>query len=253
MPFSYSSKPLFSIKRLVIISFFLGLAACGIAPVSETQSSDSAVAADVSAEEALMKDGFDALMNFDPRAAISYFDAVIVQCDRRYRNSSQRVYASRSLIETLYYMSLAGESKTDAIAVDSLCSQALYLKAYATIEMEDVDGAAELLEQAIALSPANATYLSELGHVYHMKGNWQKSLVLFQEAEDFAERFSPPDVQLSELTRAKRGVAYSLIEMGDLAGAEKKFNECLTLDPKDDISRGELEYIRRLRAGELVD
>lgn len=253
MQFSKLSKCRFSTKRLGVISLFLGLVACGAVPLSKTQSSDSTVAADVSAEETRLKDGFDALMNFDPRVAISHFDEVIAQCDGRFRNSSQRVYASRSLLETLYYMSLAGADKTDAIAVDSLCSQALYLKAYATIEMEDVDGAVELLEKAIALSPANATYLSELGHVYHMKGDWQKSLALFQEAEDFAERFSPPDVQLSEVTRAKRGVAYSLIEMGDLAGAEKKFNECLTLDPKDDISLGELEYIRRVRAGELVD
>lgn len=205
------------------------------------------------AQEQVLKDGFDLLMNFDPQAAVAEFDKLILQCDKQFKDSPQQVYASRSLQETLYYLSLAGASNTDAIAVDSLCSQALYLKAYANIELDDVDGAEQLLERAIALSPANPTYLSELGHIYHMRSHWQKSLVLFEQAEEFAERFSPPDLQMRELTRAKRGVAYSLIELGNLDAAEQKFNECLVLDPQDEASQRELEYIRSARAKSLLE
>jgi hypothetical protein len=48
-------------------------------------------------------------------------------------------------------------------------------------------------------------------------------------------------------------VAYSLIELGNLDAAEQKFNECLVLDPQDEASQRELEYIRSVRAKSLLE
>ena len=36
--------------------------------------------------------------------------------------------------------------------------------------------------------------------------------------------------------------------VGQLAQAEKKYQECLAADPKDDKARHELEYVRGLKA-----
>jgi Flp pilus assembly protein TadD len=52
----------------------------------------------------------------------------------------------------------------------------------------------------------------------------------------------------TNLGRARRGLAYVFVELGKLAEAEKKYEQCLAADPKDTRAAQELEYVRGLRA-----
>lgn len=121
------------------------------------------------------------------------------------------------------------------------------MKAYALFELDQLDAAKAALGHALHLSPQNSRYLSELGQIHQHRRAWDDARAQYEAAESAAE-FSPPEEKLRDLTRAKRGVGFVLIEQGKLDAAEAKFRQCLALDPDDHGARNELEYIAQMRA-----
>lgn len=181
------------------------------------------------------------------KTAAEYFDKAIELCKNQ-NGHFENVYATRSLPETFFYTSKASIEGKDAIAISVVCADAFYLKGYAVLELGEVEQAQALVEQAVSLSPVNAMYLSELGHIYHVRRDWEKALAIFSKAETAARRFSPDELRASELTRALRGGGYSLIELGRLDEAESKYYECLEIDKNDEISQRQLAYIKAVRS-----
>jgi tetratricopeptide (TPR) repeat protein len=90
-------------------------------------------------------------------------------------------------------------------------------------------------------------YLSELGSIYKLEKNWPEAKKTFEAAEEHAA-LSPDDLKASELGLARRGLGYVLVELGQLAEAEKKYQQCLKDDPNDKKAAAELEYVRGLKA-----
>jgi tetratricopeptide (TPR) repeat protein len=99
----------------------------------------------------------------------------------------------------------------------------------------------------LALSPLNSQYRSELGEIYQLEKNWAKAKQQFEEAEDNA-KLSPEHAKAGELGRARRGLAYVFVELGELDEAEKKYQQCLAADPTDMRAKRELDYVRELKA-----
>ncbi len=143
---------------------------------------------------------------------------------------------------------------------------AYYLRAYCQVELGDWEGAERSLRKALEFIHDDPVYLCELGHVYqeHHR-NWPMSLDFFRQAQASADTMwehpqSGPTAENPEglpmpfgplshwRRRARRGVGYSLIELGRLDEAEQLYRELLEMDASDETSRGELEYIRQLRA-----
>ncbi len=197
--------------------------------------------------ELILESGFTNLSARKTNAAINDFDQAIALCESQYSNSEQRTYASRGLNETIYYMAKAAADKESAIAVGPTCSNALYLRGYASMDFGQIEIAKEYIQRAIDMAPVNSMYLSEMGHIYQSKRDWKNALAMFTKAEAAATTFSPDDVKVVELTRAKRGVGYNLIELGNLDEAEAKFRECLEIDSDDQGAITELEYIEHIR------
>lgn len=232
-------------KKAFIISALL-LAGC--ATQQKNMSAGDQGAALTGPERSLVE-GYTLLNQGYRKKAIEEFDKAIEQCQEQYGARNKRVYASRGQTETLYYMLLAAADDKPAMAVDSTCADALYLRGYASLDSGQFEIAEEYIERAVSMAPVNARYLSELGHIQHLKRDWKRALELFGQAEEYAAAYSPPEVRELELTRAKRGVGYSLIELGRLDEAEAKFRECLAIDRKDKNALHELEYIKQLRSG----
>jgi tetratricopeptide (TPR) repeat protein len=182
------------------------------------------------------------------QAAIEKCEKVITTYKAYYENRKEKIYCSSTSTETLgYLLKAAAVDKHDAIALSATWSNAYYLKGYALQELGRLAEARSALQLALALSPWNSQYLSELGSVYQREKNWPKAKATFEQAEDQA-RISPADVKAEELARARRGLGYVLVEMGRLDEAEKKYQQCLAADPKDTKAAQELEYVRGLRA-----
>lgn len=192
--------------------------------------------------------GYKLLSKRDTKRAIVEFDKAISLCENTHSDKGQRVYAARGLNDTIYYMALAAVDKKDAIAVAPTCADALYLRGYAGLDLGQLELAEQYVQRAVDMSPVNSMYISELGHIYHQKRDWQAALDMFKRSESAAETYSPDELKTNELGRAKRGVGFSLIELGNLDAAEKKFKECLLINADDKSARNELEYIKQARA-----
>lgn len=184
--------------------------------------------------------------------AIALIDQTLAYYAQKYPEGTTRWYVARTPQETLAYMASAAagrppEDKTDAVALHVLWAEAYYMKAYALFELDRLDAAKAALAQALYLSPRNSRYLSELGQIHQHRRAWDDALAQYEAAESAAE-FSPSEEKLRDLTRAKRGVGFVLVEQGRLDAAEAKFRQCLALDPDDRGARTELEYIAQVRA-----
>jgi Flp pilus assembly protein TadD len=121
------------------------------------------------------------------------------------------------------------------------------MKAYALTELNRVNDAQAALGSAIALSPLNSQFISELAYTYQAQKNCEKSIATYVQASSAAELGSDDTTKTIDLTRAWRGQGYCLVEQGKLDEAEAMYKKCLALDPKDNKARGELEYIKGLR------
>lgn len=187
-----------------------------------------------------------------PEEAIELLDQILAYYVKKYPEGDIRWYVARDQAETLAYLVHAaaehdrGGPGQNARVLQGHWADAYFLKGYALVELERNAGAKDALEHALRLSPYNSNYSAELGHIYQVEQNWEKAYELFSAAED-AVAFSPPSRKINEATRAKRGLAYQLIEMGRLEEAESKLEECLKLDPGDRGAKNELEYLRELR------
>ncbi len=207
-----------------------------------------------SAEDAqlakILEDGANLVKAKRPFEAIPLFDRVAAAYEAKYKDKSVDYFCARSSVEELYYLAQAAASarKRNAMVVSPNWADAYYLKGYALMELNRVAEAKVQLQRATSLAPQNAQFLSEYGHVLQVQRDWAAAHASFKSAEQAAREFSPEAVRNSDLGRAWRGMAYSLIEMKRLDEAEALYRKCLELDKNDASAAHELRYIQSLRA-----
>lgn len=191
-----------------------------------------------------------------PQPAIEKCEKIITRFKTHYGQSKSKIYCAQSSAESLGYLVMAaaamdkGEfeaTKSDAIVLSSTWASAYFFKAYALQELGRVAEAKSTLQLALELSPSNSRYLSELGNIYLLEKNWAKAREAFAKAEDNAP-LAHDQAKAEVLGRARRGLGYVFVELGQLDEAEKKYQQCLEDDPKDTRAARELEYVRGLRA-----
>lgn len=196
-------------------------------------------------------------LGFDP--AIAAFEA---DAEPGTRVMASRTGGAAALISLI----TAVDEGTSAVVVGATWPDTIYLRAFCLVELGRPDEAAQALQRALEMIPDDVLYASEYGHILQERRDFRGALAAFRGAVANAEMLertgafaATPDYPtgvpivgqtlLSLRCRAMRGVGFSLIELGDLDGAEATFRQVLALDPSDERSRGELEYIAQLRAG----
>ncbi len=180
-------------------------------------------------------------------AIVKYLNPVIVDYEKIYANSSKRIYNARTKEEYDFYsMSATNEGKESHILSDNW-SKAYYMKGYALLELKEFNLAEKSLRKALYLSPSNSKYLSELGHLQHIKKEWRESLKSYGLAEKSASLFSPKSLKKEELLRAKRGMGFAYTELREFNKSEAKYREVLNIDSRDKIALRELKYIQGLK------
>ena len=202
----------------------------------------------------LLEEARTLLTKKQPQAAIANCEKVIAAFKNHYANSKEKIYCARSSAESLGYllqsaanMDKGKQAKKDAVVLSSTWASAYFLKGYALQELGRIAEAKSALILALELSPWSSLYLSELGSVYKLEKNWKDAKKTFDAAEEHAA-LSPDELKASELGLARRGQGYVLVELGQLAEAEKKYLQCLKDDPNDKKAAAELEYVRNLKA-----
>lgn len=199
--------------------------------------------------ETIVSDGIKLIADEKSAEAISEcFDKIILSLESTQKDSTKQIYCSRGREETMLYLLMAAKDNIAAEVLSSVWSEAYFFKGVALVNLGRIPEAKQYLEQTLVFSPNNSQYLSELGYIYQTEKNWAKSLELFMAAEEAAISFSPEESKKLELGRARRGLGYTFIEMGQIDKAEEKYRQCVEADPTDDKAKAELEYIRKLKS-----
>jgi len=183
-----------------------------------------------------------------PAEAIeNYFDKVIASYEAIYPADVKATYCARSALERLLYLMQSAVDKKASVVIGPTWCDAYFLRAYGLIELGRNAQARESLEKAIAMSPKNAHYLSELASLYRREKNWKEAITRYETASQLAREFSPPESKDIELGEALRGRGYVLVELGRLDEAEAIYKQCLEINSADNAAIGELRYVQSLR------
>ncbi|GLQ98170.1 hypothetical protein GCM10007863_25900 [Dyella mobilis] len=173
---------------------------------------------------------------------------VIHTYETAYAHSKQQIYCAETLPEALVYSGIASKNHKSSVVLSKPdWALAYFLRGYAYGSMNDLPHAEESLKQALALSPFNSQFLSELGDVYENEKNWPSALDTFQSAYGVAD-FAAPEKQTALRCVALRGQGYVLVELHKLDEATQKYNACLAISPGDQRSINELGYVKGLQA-----
>jgi len=230
-----------AVLLIIIFIFATSLPSQGKATKSSVAGQDKVSAQILNAGKKLLTAG-------KPREAIQYFEKAAANYEGKFQKDTAKFFSARSRAESLAYMLEAATEKKDARVVSADWAYAYYFKAYALTELGKLSESKMALERALALSPWNSQFLSELGHIYQLEKNWPMALQTFQRSERAAKEFSPPESKNFELARAWRGLGYTYVELSQIDEAEKMYRQCLELDKNDQRALDELRYVRDLRA-----
>jgi len=219
------------------------------AAVGDPPTAPAAVKAEPAVnDQGQLLEGRKVLSQGNPQKAIvEYFDPVILRYESLYKDSPKHIYSAQNQVEMIIYAALPDDRKRDIEVLDGTWSNAYLMKAYALTELNKLNDAQAALGSAIALSPLNSQFISELAYTYQAQKNCEKSIATYVQASSAAELGSDDTTKTVDLTRAWRGQGYCLVEQGKFDEAEAMYKKCLALDPKDNKARGELEYIKGLR------
>ncbi len=175
-------------------------------------------------------------------------DPIISYFEKTYTKEGRIIYSARNKKETDYLLALAKEKKPESIYIlPDFYADAYFLKGYYYTGEKKYTEAGTFIEKAIEMTPTNSQYLSALGHVLHAEKKWEEAVTIFEKAEKAAEEYSSENSKEEHLTRAMRGKAFSLIELGKLEEAEEIYKKCLKIDSDDRVSNNELKYIKQLK------
>lgn len=139
-----------------------------------------------------------------------------------------------------------GKSSTTATSFNTYAMAALLLGSIAN-ERRDPRGAIAYLDKGLALQPDNLMLITEKGAAMTVLQRYADALALYESAEniDFITKLLDPGGE----ARLQRGKGFVLIELKRLDEAEAAYEAALKLEPNHAGARGELDYIRKLRAG----
>ncbi len=123
-------------------------------------------------------------------------------------------------------------------------SKAYFLLAYMSLESGNMTEAHEYINMASKLEPNHPMVFNEKGLILQKLGAHIEAVDCFD-----AVIHSKGCLTNYEKSRALRGRAISLIDLGRLDEAEQSLKESLIIAPNNSVALSELEYIRRIRAG----
>jgi Flp pilus assembly protein TadD len=187
---------------------------------------------------------FSAIQAGDPARALSMVDPVVASYEKDYSGEKRHIYCSQTAEQEGYYLTTAGGTGAVRLVPSTWC-EALYVKAFALVDLDRLDDAQSTFERLITFAPKHSRYLNELAYVFLKKREWQRSIDVYTNAEAAAS--FTPERREYERCVSFRGIGYDLVELGRLDDAEAAYRKCLAIIPDEPKSLGEIEYIKEQR------
>ena len=183
----------------------------------------------------------------DPAKALALVEPVIAASGIMTPKPETDYVCADGGADTLMKLMDKAVARKNAIAIPSSVCSALFIKGFVLIDLNRRTEAEPFLRRATELDPTNVHYLNEYAEWWKSQRQWIKAYELFSRAA-LMTADQPPEGRAAIHARSLRGMGYTLIELGRLDEAERKFDESLRLEPGSRAALSELQYIKEQRA-----
>ena len=239
------------ITALGIAFALLGLSAPALAQKAGSRPADGVMVEPDTQFDAQLLEGLQLLNAGKPAAAIKIFDPIIASYDAKYGAAiAYRCATAASAKDTLAdaVMSAAtAKSRNIVLGSEEWCT-ALFGKGFALIDLGKPEEAGPYLARAVEMDPLNAHFINEYAEWFKPQRKWQQSYDLFLRAWRTVDH-DKKGLNRRVAARSLRGMAFNLIELGDLKEAERLYRQSLEYEPEAAAKvQGELDYIADARA-----
>ena len=231
-----------------LVCFTLGFIALGTGlPALAQQASDAAgsmVTLDpATRSDEKMLEAVQLLQSGKPAEAIKIFDVVIAGYEARYDPAvAYRCTSADAAKETITYAASSLKGGKFILGSEEWCT-ALWGKGFALIDLGKSAEAGPYLARAVEMDPMNAHYINEYAEWFKPLRQWQQSYDLFLRAWRTVDH-DRKGLHRRVAARALRGMAFNLIELGDLNEAERLYRQSLDYEPEAQAKvQNELDYI----------
>lgn len=179
----------------------------------------------------------------DGKSAWTALEDVLAFCDEQRSTAARRIYSVHNDAEAKQYRDEAGDGVTTTF-VDRACPTAYKQAAFLSVREGRNEAALGYLDRAEALSPHWADPVAERAYLVGKLGDREKSLALYRQALEKAERY---DTSAYLKPLVLRGIGFALTELGRLQEAREAYEASLRIEPDNALAKDELVYIDRLR------
>jgi tetratricopeptide (TPR) repeat protein len=138
---------------------------------------------------------------------------------------------------------VAARPGVNIVLIDIACPSAYKTAAFLSDRDGDVDNALRFLDEAQAIAPYWAEPYAERGYLLNSRGDRANALAAYRRALELAEAH-PSSRYVKGM--ALRGIGWTLVETGDIAGAKSAYEASLLAEPGDALAKDELAYIAGL-------
>lgn len=187
-------------------------------------------------------DGMEAIREKNPGRAVTLMKPVLADFEKRYADEKRHIYCAINPAQTAAYTDDAKKAAQDFVTIEPGWCRAQYVRAYALIDLDDLDGALVAFRRLTDLAPRNSRYLSELGYVLSTKRKYAEALAVYERSLA-AIGISPDDAD-TERCAAYRGMGFNLGKLGRIVEAEKAYRACLKIEPDNEEVQDAIDELK---------
>lgn len=180
--------------------------------------------------------------------ALPQLDKLVAEADAVFKSDTKnRVYAADDRNLVLASLLEAAKRKQSAVVVSTDWIAPLYARAYALIELGQLDRARADLDRVLAISPYTPRALGERAQISMRRKDFAAAEVDLNKMREYGKMSANPADAIGYQGFALRGLGYIAVERKQWDKALGFYNEALKLNPNDDKAKAEIDFIRRSR------
>ena len=190
-----------------------------------------------------------ALLPRGPAAqALPQLDKLVAEAEATLKRDTQnRVYAADDRNFVIASLLEAAKRKQSAVVVSTDWIAPLYARAYALIELGQLDRARADLDRVLAISPYTPRALGERAQISMHRKDFAAAEVDLNKMREYGQMSANPADAIGYQGFALRGLGYIAVERKQWDKALGFYNEALKLNPNDDKAKAEIDFIRHSR------
>ncbi|MCG6503808.1 tetratricopeptide repeat protein [Kingella sp. SNUBH-2017] len=180
--------------------------------------------------------------------ALPQLDKLVAEAEATLKRDTQnRVYAADDRNFVIASLLEAAKRKQSAVVVSTDWIAPLYARAYALIELGQLDRARADLDRVLAISPYTPRALGERAQISMHRKDFAAAEVDLNKMREYGKMSANPADAIGYQGFALRGLGYIAVERKQWDKALGFYNEALKLNPNDDKAKAEIDFIRHSR------